>query len=350
METAAQLLIQNRTTPYLEYVLQGSILDGSTDLLKARLQGLCDNITGEVETFHDHETVYTMRIPSSSNVSFRVRYAIDDQLAPTHLRYVAQAELDKAHTVSVRQYHDCCVTREIHSFLPEMGFQFDYEFVAKGWIFRKGRIKIMVAKIFQCLERCRGGLENDMKNLSEILRPFTTSHFVEMSLIGAMHEDKLGEEMRSFAEQLKPMTHAPTGSIFTPLVKTSIDIASLRKPYKQSTEYFDLKDLVSTEPFAQFKDWFEQALQFTEEANAVCLATATKNGLPSCRYVLLKGFNESGFKFFTNYDSRKGKELIRIEGRTEKLSDIESEEYFNLRPPDSQISAVISDQSQPIPS
>lgn len=89
-----------------------------------------------------------MRIPGAANVSLRVRYAVDDLPNPIyHLRYIASADLDKNHSVSVRQFHDCCVTKNIQTFLPELGFTCDYDFFAKGYIFRKGRIKITVAKI-----------------------------------------------------------------------------------------------------------------------------------------------------------------------------------------------------------
>ena len=100
-----------------------------------------------MEQFDDHELVYTMRIPGASSVSLRVRYAVDDLPNPIyHLRYVA-VDLDKNQSVSVRQFHDCCVTKNIQSFLPELGFVYDYEYFAKGDIYRKGRIKITVAKI-----------------------------------------------------------------------------------------------------------------------------------------------------------------------------------------------------------
>ncbi|UJR31690.1 hypothetical protein I4U23_019171 [Adineta vaga] len=201
MDPAQLLGSQNRSFPSLEYVLQGSIQDDHVPLLKARLQGLCDNITGEVEQFDDHEVVYTLRIPSASNVSLRVRYALDDlPNSIYHLRYVASAELDKSPNVSVRQFHDCCVTKNIQAFLQELGFAHDYEYYAKGDIYRKGRIKITVAKISTPPERNRNDM-NPMVNR----RLFTNSCFVEMSLIGSMHDDKVGDEMKSFAEQLKPL-------------------------------------------------------------------------------------------------------------------------------------------------
>ena len=105
-------------------------------------------LSGEVEQFDDHEIVYTLRMPSAANVSLRVRYARDDLPNPTyHLRYVAAADPDKNQSVSVRQFHDCCVTKNIQTFLPDLGFAYDHEFFAKGDIFRKGRMKITVAKI-----------------------------------------------------------------------------------------------------------------------------------------------------------------------------------------------------------
>ncbi|CAF0904716.1 unnamed protein product [Adineta steineri] len=151
-------------------------------------------------------------------------------------------------------------------------------------------------------------------------------------------------------------------------IHTNVNIAALRKPYKQPNEFFGVEHLVSKEPFGQFKKWFEEAVEYVEEPNSFCLSTATKNGIPSSRFLLMKGFDENGFKFYTNYDSQKGKQLeenpvasmcfywpsmsrsIRIDGRVEKLSETESSEYFYSRPIDSQISAAISKQSQPVPS
>jgi pyridoxamine 5'-phosphate oxidase len=125
-----------------------------------------------------------------------------------------------------------------------------------------------------------------------------------------------------------------------------------------------LESNISNNPFVQFKFWFDlvQKADLTEP-NAMTIATATKNGIPSVRMVLLKGFDETGFTFFTNYGSRKGKELlenpfasllfwwgelerqVRIEGRIEKISRKESEEYFNVRPLKSRYGALASNQS-----
>jgi pyridoxamine 5'-phosphate oxidase len=122
-------------------------------------------------------------------------------------------------------------------------------------------------------------------------------------------------------------------------------------------------------PVNQFENWFKAALDAkVNEPNAMTLATATTNGVPSARIVLLKDFNQDGFVFYTNYLSRKGKELaknpraalqffwpelerqVRIEGTVEKLSREISERYFYTRPKGSQVGAVVSPQSQEIAS
>jgi len=149
----------------------------------------------------------------------------------------------------------------------------------------------------------------------------------------------------------------------------SVDLGGMRKAYKSSEEAFTENKLVAREPFAQFDAWFKLAAQTRgiEEPNAMCLATATKDGRPSARMVLLKGYGPEGFKFFTNYDSRKGKEMsenpfaalnfyweplkrcVRVEGRIEKLTAEESSAYFDSRPFSSRIGAAISPQSCVIP-
>ncbi len=120
------------------------------------------------------------------------------------------------------------------------------------------------------------------------------------------------------------------------------------------------------DPFKQFGAWFNQAAQLIEP-NAMALATAARDGRPSARMVLLRGWDEGGFIFFTNYESRKADELaenpfaaliffwaelgrqIRVEGRVEKISAEESDQYFRTRPRESQIGAWASHQSQVIP-
>ncbi|XP_072949098.1 pyridoxine/pyridoxamine 5'-phosphate oxidase-like [Epargyreus clarus] len=153
------------------------------------------------------------------------------------------------------------------------------------------------------------------------------------------------------------------------LRKMSIDIGGMRLRYKNKDDTFLEKHLVSKEPFLQFKSWFEEACSKKEilEPNAMCLATS-KDGFPSARFVLCKGYGKDGFKFFTNYGSRKAKEMdenpnvaatfyweflnrsVRIEGHVEKLSEEESTKYFHSRPVPSQVAATASYQSTPIES
>ncbi len=143
-------------------------------------------------------------------------------------------------------------------------------------------------------------------------------------------------------------------------------IENLRRDYRAAT----LTEAdVNPDPIKQFDKWFNEALQAKlYEPNAMTLATATTDGRPSARIVLLKGFSADGFKFYTNYLSRKGKELtknplaglifywpemerqIRIEGTVEKLSKEYSTTYFHSRPKGSQIGSVVSLQSQEIDS
>ena len=143
------------------------------------------------------------------------------------------------------------------------------------------------------------------------------------------------------------------------------DIAGIRKNY--SLETLDEKNIAAN-AIDQFTAWWDEAVKSEiDEVNAMTLATATPDGKPSARIVLLKGYDENGFVFFTNYNSNKGhvlelnahaalvffwKELerqIRIEGTVEKVSAEESDDYFHSRPASSQIGAWASPQSTVIP-
>ncbi|VDP95493.1 unnamed protein product [Echinostoma caproni] len=91
----------------------------------------------------------------------------------------------------------------------------------------------------------------------------------------------------------------------------SLNIRNIRVPYRHDKDTFDSIDLKFKEPLAQFKVWFTEAVDSGKvyEANAMALATSTKSGIPSVRYMLLKDVDERGFHFFSNYNSRKGREL-----------------------------------------
>jgi pyridoxamine 5'-phosphate oxidase len=144
------------------------------------------------------------------------------------------------------------------------------------------------------------------------------------------------------------------------------DVWSIRKEYKRSnlSEIELLKD-----PFDQFEKWYNEAIENKiEEPNAMALATADLSGKVSVRFVLLKGFDSAGYKFYTNYESNKGKQLgqnnqasiaiywkelerqIRIEGVVEKLAEADSISYYKERPRDAKIGAWASKQSSIISS
>ncbi len=139
-------------------------------------------------------------------------------------------------------------------------------------------------------------------------------------------------------------------------------VAALRKEYM--TQGLAESEL-DPDPFRQFAVWFDAALAaHLSEPNAMALATASPDGRPSARMVLLKGFDERGFVWYTNYESRKGEELavnpqaalvffwvelsrqVRIEGPVTPVSPEESDTYFHSRPRGSQIGAAASHQSQ----
>ncbi len=141
-----------------------------------------------------------------------------------------------------------------------------------------------------------------------------------------------------------------------------VELQKLREEYSLSS--LDESD-VSQNPIDQFKQWIEEALKAgVPEPNAMNLATVDKKGRPHSRIVLLKGFDENGFVFFTNYASDKGKEIeenphvslcffwielerqIRIDGVAKKISKVESEAYFKSRPHMSQVGALASNQSE----
>ncbi|MEN9951745.1 MAG: pyridoxamine 5-phosphate oxidase [Bacteroidota bacterium] len=143
-----------------------------------------------------------------------------------------------------------------------------------------------------------------------------------------------------------------------------MSIADIRKDYQ-------LKSLVESEvaktPFAQFSIWWEEAVQSAiVEVNAMALSTVSPEGRPSSRIVLLKGYNEEGFVFFTNYTSDKGRQIennqyvsllffwkelerqVRIEGTASQVAAEESDAYFDSRPVGSRLGAWASPQSQKI--
>ncbi|MBN2731680.1 MAG: pyridoxamine 5'-phosphate oxidase [Balneolaceae bacterium] len=144
------------------------------------------------------------------------------------------------------------------------------------------------------------------------------------------------------------------------------NVEALRREYSRRAL---VEDEIANDPIEQFAVWFRQALAADlRDANAMMLATASAEGKPSARVVLLKGFDQLGFRFYTNYQSRKGRELeenpyaslcffwpelerqVRIEGEVKKMSREDSATYFEKRPRLSQLGAWASSQSSEVES
>ena len=140
------------------------------------------------------------------------------------------------------------------------------------------------------------------------------------------------------------------------------DVASLRKEYTRAGL---AESDIAPDPVEQFRRWFDAALAADlHEPNAMTVATATPEGRPSARVVLLKGFDERGFVFYTNYEGRKGRELdenpraallfywgelerqVRIEGTVSRVSEEEADTYYASRPRGSRLGAWASEQSR----
>jgi pyridoxamine 5'-phosphate oxidase len=143
-----------------------------------------------------------------------------------------------------------------------------------------------------------------------------------------------------------------------------LDASRLRKEYTRAGL---VEGDVDPDPIVQFREWFEKVVEADlHEPNAMTLATASGDGKPSARIVLLKGYDERGFVFYTNYEGRKASELeanplcallfywgelerqVRIEGRASRISNEESDAYFTSRPRGSRLGAWASEQSRSV--
>lgn len=144
------------------------------------------------------------------------------------------------------------------------------------------------------------------------------------------------------------------------------DYTALRREYLANPLQHSM---LNEDPLQQFAHWLEKATEVSpDDATSMTLATASASGMPSARIVLLKHFGEEGFAWYTDYESQKGRELaenpqaelmfywyglerqVRVQGRVEKLSPAQGEQYFNERPFGSRLSAAASHQSQPVDS
>jgi len=190
-------------------------LDVSRELLLDRLRGLTDIPS---QSFEEHELVFSIKGGISNPIVIHVRRTLQDpnkeQPAPWLIRYVSQPESDltrKWPTV-VRKSVDVLVqSDDMMQFLKDLGFRLDYEYVAKGDMFVKGRVKILVSKISGINER-----GNPQRGQTT---PLTDSHLVEVSVIAPFGQDALAQECRSIADQLKPIVNLEKLDYTTQLMK-----------------------------------------------------------------------------------------------------------------------------------
>lgn len=187
--------------PNQEYLLQGSVVDKSVEVLLHRLRGLCDNVDSGPETFSDHEMCFSIRrvTPQEQPLCLRVRRSMEAAYSdmPWQLRYIGTPEVDKSRPTIVRSSIDIATSNTVVEFLTELGCKLDYEYITRGYIFRKGRMKIIVSKIIKV---------NQLNKVPEAVPDYITpSYLVELSVLAPSGQDAVAEDMRIFAEQLRPL-------------------------------------------------------------------------------------------------------------------------------------------------
>lgn len=190
--------LKSKIIPNQEYFLQGSILDSAVEKLLHRLRGLCDNVDTGPEQFHDHEMCFSIRKGPTPEVhlSLRVRRALDHADMPWQLRYIGQPELgDKSQPTMVRSSLDVATSNTVVEFLTGMGFNLDFEYIIRGFMFLKGRMKVTVSKIFKM----------NQGKLPDGVEPISQSYLVELSVLAPSGQNAIAEEIKNFAEQLKPL-------------------------------------------------------------------------------------------------------------------------------------------------
>ncbi|EZA53987.1 hypothetical protein DMN91_000306 [Ooceraea biroi] len=190
--------LKSNIIPNQEYLLQGSVLDSAVEVLLHRLRGLCDNVDSGPETFNDHEMCFSIRrgSPQEQPLLLRVRRAMDYQDMPWQLRYIGQPELgDKSRPTIVRSSIDIATSNTVVEFLTELGCKLDFEYIARGYMFRKGRMKVTVSKIFKM----------NQSKMPESVEAISQSYLVELSVLAPSGQDAIAEDMRIFAEQLRPL-------------------------------------------------------------------------------------------------------------------------------------------------
>lgn len=126
----------------------------------------------------------------------RIRRALDYPEMPWQLRYIGQTEIgDKSRPTLIRSSLDIATSNTVAEFLSELGCKLDFEYIVRGYMFRKGRMKVTVSKIFKM----------GQGKMPDSVEPMSQSYLVELSVLAPSGQDAIAEDMRSFAEQLKPL-------------------------------------------------------------------------------------------------------------------------------------------------
>lgn len=191
---------QNRRAPNNEYLLQGSVLDDSIDILLHRLRGMCDNSEDGLTKLKEHEIVYSMREGTGPGgvISLRAKRNLSNPELPWTLCYLGNPEVgDRTRPTTVRTCVEVNCSPNVCNFLQELGFGLEFEFISQGWAFRKNRIKATVVKILRVA---------NPQNLDQLV-PLSKSHIVEVSTISGSGNEQAAGEVSAFAEQLKPLVN-----------------------------------------------------------------------------------------------------------------------------------------------
>ncbi|XP_076803713.1 mediator of RNA polymerase II transcription subunit 18-like [Clavelina lepadiformis] len=182
-----------------EFFLQGSVLDGSIDKLFGRLQGICDNVKPEM--FTDRERTYYLSTPGlTTSVMVKACKSIIQPSAPWQIKYIGNIEAaDHTKPAMIRSNVTVAVSQDPSQFLEELGFILRYEVVLRGQFYRKGNLKVTVAKLL-----LNSGIAASTFDATK-LEAANTSHLVEISALSLMRDDGVAEEVRRFAQLLAPI-------------------------------------------------------------------------------------------------------------------------------------------------
>ncbi|XP_078486120.1 blcap protein [Ciona intestinalis] len=178
-----------------EFFLQGSVLDTCVDKIHERLQGLCDNVSPEA--FTDHERTYVMR-NTTSNMPITVKACqslVDKSAAPWQIKYMGNTDVgDRTKSAMIRSSVSVAVSKDPSEFLEDLGFVLQFEVILKGYFYRKGRLKITVAKLSGSIDPSKHEAGN-------------MSHLIELSALASPLDESAGDEVRIFSQFLRPIVY-----------------------------------------------------------------------------------------------------------------------------------------------